>query len=378
MMQNKYVAESLLGREADITNLWQTLRSSSALMSGPRRIGKTSLLRQLTANPRPGWRALLIDLEGLASAEEGIERILKALKHAGLGGGAGEMVDQVSEVSVAGVSVGRERPTDASIWSRLDDALTRALEQLPEATRLALLLDEVPWWLDAIEQAGPPGGARQALAQLRYIRGALSGRLRVLFTGSVGLAGLVRSLNASATINDLEVLELDPLSPAYGAALFEMELLERGLNTTPTAGACAHRIAGGSPHWIKVLARRVQGASPVEPAQIEHAAEELISPRMRHLFADEGHEHLRRRHGARAASILKALLNEVARGDAPVPPHLLIAVALEASEGSWNRQRSEEMLLTLVDEFYLDRSPAGFHFVNPLLRRWWRVYGTNR
>ena len=47
------VGDDLYGREAEIERLWTALdRGDSLLMLAPRRVGKTSLMRELERDPR--------------------------------------------------------------------------------------------------------------------------------------------------------------------------------------------------------------------------------------------------------------------------------------------------------------------------------------
>jgi hypothetical protein len=54
----------LIGRDADLDAIWDLVRSRSVLLTGPRRVGKTELLRDMVDRPRSGWRAVRVDLEG--------------------------------------------------------------------------------------------------------------------------------------------------------------------------------------------------------------------------------------------------------------------------------------------------------------------------
>src|SRR5690606_27437125 len=102
--------------------------------------------------------------------------------------------------------------------------------------RLLITLDEVPWLLGEIRARQGDAAARTALAKLRALRHRFPDRLRLLLTGSVGLAGLAHDIGASAELNDLSIEQLPPLTPDWGSALFESEALE----ATPAASHYAH------------------------------------------------------------------------------------------------------------------------------------------
>lgn len=378
----------IFGREQDSLNLWRFLEERSVLLVGPRRIGKTELLRSMVLAPRPGFLGVRVDLQGALTVTEAVQRILQEMQKHGIVESLGARIEtHVSSAGLGPAQVALRDQTSADPWERLGAVLSAATERLRSkgadgGVTLFLALDEVPWWLDAVQANEGAAEARRALAALRYLRQRddLRDELRMILTGSVGLAGLAHGLGASAELNDLTpVYELGPLEPAAGMALFEMDVTRFQRAMTPEAAQRAQAVAGGSPHWIRVLAERsaasVSGAAPVDVAAVDEGVEALLEPRMRHLFADEGGEHLLRRYGREKARMLIAVLSEVARSPGPVPREALITAALAA--GVADRGEASALLHLLVDEFYLgfDSRAGTYHFLLPLLQRWWRWYG---
>ena len=250
-MQNKHDVD-FIGRTADLDRYWELLDSQSIVLSGARRVGKSELLKQMVKNPAPGWKAVRVDVEGLRDVAGAALRFERDLEDAGL---LTDLADTLeAEVRLPGVKV-RQAPRPGDPWDRVEDLVRRAT---PSEPRLALLIDELPWWLDALRRTSDEV-ARAALARLRYIRDR-DPRVRMVLTGSVGLAGLARALGASAELNDLYPMVLPPLPLEDAGTLFEIELARRGIDTDEGARELAWRETGGSPHWLKNIAQRVQGA----------------------------------------------------------------------------------------------------------------------
>src|ERR1700677_4316607 len=65
----------IFGRDLLIAELWRLLESNSLRMEAERRIGKTSILHKMEAEPPPGWEPVLLDLEYVHSAAEFAERV---------------------------------------------------------------------------------------------------------------------------------------------------------------------------------------------------------------------------------------------------------------------------------------------------------------
>lgn len=296
----------------------------------------------------------------------------QALVSAGLADDA-SMLHRVSRVAIAGNELEVDAIAPPTGWVKVQQDLITALDRCGD-DRLVVALDEVPWWLDALtERSGAPE-ARAALATLRRIRQEprFADRLRLILTGSIGLAGLAAALEASAELNDLASLDVPAMTEEEGAALFEGELTARGARCGPDAARHAARLAGGSPHWIKVLAAEV-GSDEASPHRVDAAAASLLGPSQRRLFADEGQEHFRRRH-ADVYPVLVAVLDALAHQDADLPLEAAVTAAL-AADADLSRRRAEACVWLLVDGFYLRAEGERLAWVNPLFRRWWQRYG---
>lgn len=399
MVRNKTVAQHgrggvFIGRENDVSRVLERLEHSGVLLVGPRRIGKTSLLKHLCDAPPEGILAVRVNLEGLEDLAGAVDRIAEALTAAKLV--TKKILQNLGDVSltVAGVGTVTRKGDTAQPeppWRLLEAMVEQAVSTLESHQRLALFLDEVPWWLDALRRPRRDDGdddamrvrtadarARTALAQLRYLRQRddMTERLRMIFTGSVGISSLAEALQSADAIRDLSHYELRPMAATDGAALFDYELTLRDVGCHPDAADAACRLAGGSPHWIKqlaVLAAEVPRGSVVQVADVERAVNALLAARMRHVFDDEGNAHLHRRHG-HDARVMKRVLSTASASDHGVPRSRLVAAAIEG--GVRKRDEAERIVWALIDEFYLE--PADderLRFLNPLLRRWWERYG---
>jgi hypothetical protein len=58
------------GRDDLIERIWTILESQCACLNAERRIGKTCIIKKMTAEPRDGWFCVFQDLEKIHSADE--------------------------------------------------------------------------------------------------------------------------------------------------------------------------------------------------------------------------------------------------------------------------------------------------------------------
>jgi uncharacterized protein len=352
------------------------LSDASVLLFGARRIGKSTLLEDLVQNRPSLWRAVRVDLEGclrrpVEALAQGLQTQLRA---ADLVAGPSRVIERVASVEVAGVGASLREVEAVTGWPAVERDLLEALTRL-NGDGLIVALDEVPWWLDAIVEQEGEAAARSALASLRRIRqvSVFADRVRWVLTGSIGLAGLASSLGASAELNDLATQQVEPMTPEEGATLFETEATSRNKSCTPSSARYAARLAGGSPHWIKMLAASLGPGGAASDTDVDLAVETLLVPAQRKLLADEGSEHFRRRHpGLRRA--LVAILEQLSGSDGPHSMESAVSAAL-ASDADLTRAQAKECVWLLVDGFYLRSDGDQLSWVNPLFRRWWLKYG---
>ena len=374
---------SFVGREKEQEELWTALETGHRLIVGPRRIGKSELVKRVCADGRSGWRAVRVDLESESTVEGAVSAVQEGFDRAGIqpsGDAVQGFLERVRSVKLMGSEVQVAGTGEAAPLDRLEALLAGAAASLDDSERLALFLDEVPWWLDEVRQVEGDRVARRALARLRRGRqpAHLGERRRMVLMGSVGLAGLCGELHAAAEINDLQpALEVGPLDPGDGSALYEIQLSQRGHGVSERAAEHAHRWAGGSPHWIKQIAAKTQPSDPrVRPEDVDQAVDRLLSPRNRSLFEDEGHDHFARRH-PRRARVLQAVLDHAADLEGDLPVQALVTAAL-AADPDGTRRQAEEAVHLLCDDFYLERQGDRCRFVNPLFQAWWQRYGGGR
>ncbi|MCK6503662.1 hypothetical protein L6R53_09735 [Myxococcota bacterium] len=369
------IADSPVPRLDILRQLKDRLQRGSVVLHGPRRFGKSTLVGQLVQASPPSMSVLALDLEGMhRDPVDELARALRTELPRSTWARALDLGRRFDSLEAAGFGLSLKQGEVPAPWSRVEQLLRDAVAALGEKT-LVVALDEVPWWLDAVRSTQGAPAARAALAQLRRLRQhpQLRSRLRMILTGSMGLSGLAGELGASAELNDLDVLEMPPMDPEEGRTLFEVEL-RADQRCDPEVAGYAVAMAGGSPHWIKLLAVECGEAPAPDVAAVDRAVDRLLQPALRHLFADEGMEHFRRRHPARLA-VLQAMLSAVDGADRGVPRQAAFNAAV-LTDPDLRQTDARDCLFLLYDAFLLrEDGPEAVAWVNPIFRRWWRRYG---
>lgn len=198
-------AEHVVGRKDDLARVMSVLETRSVVITGERRMGKTSLATLVeTEAERRGWTVVRQSAEGKAtldalatSLEISFERRhgkLRRLKRAVRAGTA---------INAGPVTYAHNSGSDS-----LEEVVEAAVEQADG--KLLLVLDELPLFARALNRSTPGSqDGTAALHLLRHLRQTCPD-LRMLCLGSIGFHHVIR--DASGVLNDTERVRLHPLS----------------------------------------------------------------------------------------------------------------------------------------------------------------------
>lgn len=210
-------------RESVRNRLIRALSRDHVAFVGPRRTGKTSILKNIAQDPPAGTAAVFLDLEKFSTVPEWLSALLVPTKAlitgsdkndwlAGTGKTAKSLLTRIEKLEVLGNGItlapGRSNP-DA--WRPLADEFQKLLHEadLP----IYFLLDEFPWYLGHLARKHTAEEVEAVLNWFRSARQDLAGgKTRFLVTGSIGLEGLLRRIGLSPTANDFDTIEIPPLT----------------------------------------------------------------------------------------------------------------------------------------------------------------------
>lgn len=375
--------KAVVGRDSLIQNLWETLEQQSVVITAERRIGKTTILRKMEAEPAPGWVPVFQDLERHHSAMDfalsvyrEVDRFLTGQSKAARR--AKELLQKLGGVEIGGAL--KLPTTSEADWK---DVLTRSIEDLIEENgksgrRLLFLWDEVPFMLANIRDREGERTAMEILDVLRSLS-QTHPNLRMVLTGSIGLHHVLRSLReanyAGTPVNDMAKIEVPPLAESDAIQLAR-KLLNGEKIITQDEAATAGRIAGEADcipffihHIVKALKTRgIEGSDEnvraLVAAQLTDANDpwELLHYR----------ERIPTYYRSDAKSVL-VILDSLAAAIAPLALGDLHREVKAASRFG-DREKLLGLVTSLERDHYLQRDPDGrVRFRFPLIQRWWKL-----
>ncbi len=370
--------EEVVGRDALIRRIWRILERQSLVLQAERRMGKSCLIKKMTAAPRPGFLALYRDLEGVKTPLEFVETVFRDveqhLSRAGkMAGKARRLAQKLQGVQLGKVKFPREL---APNWKLLLEATLKDLVTQQE-DRLVLFWDEIPYMLQNIAAREGEAQAVDLLDNLRALRQSLP-EIRMVFTGSIGLHHVLSSFRkgglSHAPTNDMFVLEVPPLSEADAAdlalALLEGEGIPCG-NPRAVALAVARGV-DGVPFYIHHIVDRLASLSgPVDPGRVEALVEENLTAPSDPWHMSHYRERLGSYYGKREPLALEILDILALR-----PEGVSFGEILDLLQTTPVRPGPEEarsMLADLARDHYVSKAGDLYAFRFPMIRRWWRL-----
>ena len=372
----------VVGRDNEIARYWRVLERQGLVISAERRIGKTHIVLKMLDECQSGFLPFYQDLESVHSTAELIRSIYSTV-HQSLGTLPGLRAHAAKWSSLLPDKIGSVGlPTGVDTWQAL---LSRAFDDLIGIAddRLILMLwDEFPLMLHNIQRREGDDAAIQLLDFLRALRFAHADRLRFLFTGSIGLHLVLRSLrkagNTNAPVNDMLSLTVPPMAQ----------------DDTCDLAAALLEDTRAVPAQIPDLASRIAGEVGGFPYYIHHVVDQLDQLRRRPALEDvslavdtlvyDPHDaadlnyyvtRLSSYYDDDERSLALVVLDTMAGQSSPTPVPELINLC-KHRDPSLTDEQLREILTVLAEDHYIEptkcASGAAYDFRWQLAKKWWK------
>ena len=371
---------NILGRSALVKRIWRVLDRQSAVLAAERRIGKTCILKKMRAECPDGWIPLFRDLEGLRSPLEFVETVFRDVKQYLSKGKRALNSFQKLRSELGGVEIGGmvKLPEKAGIhWKRL---LEETLADLNEQTefRFVFFWDEMPLMLENIKKDHGEKAAMEILDTLRAQRQMYS-RLRMVYTGSIGLHHIVSHLKragyANAPINDMFTLDVPPLDEEDGTRLANELLTGENIECEYMRNLALEISSGVGqiPYYIHHM---------VDQIAIEGKAPESLSQLVEKSLLDSQDPwdmaHYRERITTYYKDITGGVKLALAVLDVTATANTRLSFdELNGHAGivpvSDDPESLRDLLALLKRDHYLEQDKEGYRFRHKLVQRWWAL-----
>lgn len=378
--------DDFFDRKAELEILETRVRDGNhILLTGPRRMGKTSIAHELGRRlEAQGWVFLFADVEEASAPEDLIAAIAKATHpvqslSSRLAGVMGRFIQEnIEEISASDFGLKIRAELNAGTWRRQGEKLFQACAE--HGKPILLVIDELPIFLKhllAREQ-----GVKRADEFLSWLRSVRQGMARgspmLLLSGSIGLAPLVGRLGIPDRINDLYNFRLQPWDCETSVECFELLARDNELPIDDGVAKAVYQALGiGIPQHVQTFFARLwdfakmRGHDRVSEADVSEVYQnELLGPSG---HSDWLHYEKRLEQGLdkETFQIAMEILAEAATQDAFTAKARRCLERGYAAKNPDALSRVSEALDVLMHDGYLIDDRGSYRFEFPLLKDWW-------
>ena len=393
---NWVAGDRFFDREAELDDLRERVQNGThTLLTAQRRMGKTSLVRELLRQleEERDFATVFVDVEAANDPADAVAEIAIRAKpvqsawnriRSAFANHLRDLRGHIDEVALADLKVKLRAGIDAGNWQQQGDQVFAALASSEKPVVLAI--DELPILVNRLLK-GPnyrmpdarKAAADQFLAWLRKNGQEHRDSVVLIVSGSVSLEPVLRQAGLSAHANIYSPLELHPWSHDTAARCLAglARTYHLDLSEDVTTEIC-RRLRCCVPHHVQQffdylhqhLRRSARTTATIEDVALVYEREllsvrgqidlEHYEVRLRLVLGDEGY-----------ATALE-LLTEAAVNDGLLTPQALRLYrdALASSDADGGLP-IEDVLYALEHDGYLERNTGGYRFVSRLLQDWW-------
>ncbi|MEL6639448.1 MAG: ATP-binding protein [Bacteroidota bacterium] len=365
-------------REQIIKKIYRRLDAGNHVyISAPRRSGKTAIMRYLEDNPRAGYVFLYISVEDIDDTEKyfellseellessAVSQLIKASEKAqSLFAHFAEHIKKVKVWNVELETQQREKPK----YSRVFEDLMRRMDT--DEFRIVLLIDEFPVALERIAKEQGDEAGVEFLHINRSIRQRAQRGLQFIYTGSIGLPNIAGKLKATATINDLNIIEVPPLSREEGKQFTRQLLKTYGVRHSPkTIDYMLDQLRWLMPFFIQLIVQMLIDEYELEPRVISKAdVDQVIEKASNHrnnIYFESYYSRLDKSLTHTESTLAKIILSEIAIKDHIPLDH-------------YGDQREAQSVLEVLEfDGYINSQGGSYRFNSPILQLWWRKHAS--
>ncbi len=351
-------------------------------MAAPRRVGKTSIMYHLRDKPKEDYAFIYLPTESIDSIELYFKRLFDALlnseavskkvKVSEKSKSIFEIItDKVKKVGAFGVELELQNKEEEK-YSDIFFELMKKLDN--DEVRIVIMVDEFPSTVENITQKSGVGEAVHLLKLNRTMRQESAGGIQFIYTGSIGLPAIVNRLNAPESINDLNQVEVPPMSLEDGK-LFTQQLLETAkVPYQPEAvDYLLEKINWLMPFFIQLSVQELidlfdQNETDITNEVVDHAFNRICN-RRNNIHFDSYYNRLKDTFSKDDYELAIEILNLIAEKNMVSKNDLV-----EQFKTSPEKRDLISIIESLEYDGYINLHNNKYTFNSPILQLWWNKY----
>ncbi len=363
------------GRELQrMADIWQN-KAAGIFIPGPRRIGKTSLVKEFIRRNKEQFKFVYFDLEGRYSVIELCKDLIKTIDTSFPGVVESKssskekwnvIAKMFSEIEIAGVikvKTGEITKPAKELIDRMEDIFRMLYQQ-----GFIIAFDEFSDFLLNLKKSSIEE-VKFFLEWMRRLR--QQEKIRLIITGSINIISTVEELNFPYLINDMTDIEILPLEQEEVRTLLIELLKDKNIALSDkTLHFAVEKLSDGIPFYIQLFADGVAfysgGNKSFDDVKEVRTLYERITGKQHKEFIDL-HTRLKTHLSKVDYDAARKILAHTCQG--PMTFDDLYPNLKDILE---NKTAANKLLKRLVDECYLKLREGQYRFVSPMLSDWWK------
>ncbi|MBX4261888.1 hypothetical protein KTC96_09600 [Clostridium estertheticum] len=374
--------ENFFQRPILINKLWRKIDSdSSIIISAPRRVGKTSLMRYIEDNPREKYYVVYVITESVYNENKYYKEIVKAILNCDSIRKRDKVINSIKDIaknifkSIDEVGIDSVKFSKNIEYNYYDKFIEIMRSIDLEGHKLIIMIDEFAQTIENIQQKEGTAYAVHLLQSNRVLRqnSDINNKFQFIYTGSISLEGIARRMDSSKFINDLDIVKVTPLSESEGKNLIN-ELL-KGLDFTMDEGTINHmlnEIKWLIPFYIQLAMDKIQDIYDEDNLCVIH--NKSVDIAIKRMIEENNkfsswHERLVVYKNNDYKFIIETL-DQISISEAKkITYNEIHNLAVKYNL----RETYKDLLNTLIDDGYINNDDEGkfYTFTSPILRMWW-------
>jgi hypothetical protein len=361
-------------RDTIINRIYRRLESGNHLyLSAPRRSGKTSIMRALEDTPREGYIFVYLNVEDCSDQEDYFRLLAEELEKSAAHGKLAKLgekakgvlqnfLERVKRVKVAGLEIETAIPGTKPSYFEAFEQLLRDLDT--EQTTIVVMVDEFPVAVENIVKAKDEKFAVQFLHANRALRQRAQSGIRFIYTGSIGLPNVARKLDPAPTINDLNIVEIPPLTTEEALDMSRKIFAEYHLTVDESIlRYMLDKIQWLMPFFIQLVIQLLIDESESDNTSInQDMVDKVLLKAANHrnnVYFASYYDRLAKTLPTEQCETARAILAEIAGKG-------------QAERNTFSQANAQVVLETLEYDGYIHEQGGTFRFNSPILRMWWQ------
>ncbi|MEZ4962144.1 MAG: ATP-binding protein [Saprospiraceae bacterium] len=355
---------------------WRQIeKGNHILLVAPRRVGKTSIMKDLAQSPMEGYVAIYKNIEAERTANGLYKRVFEMIIEcfSRQTRFKKQIAVWLKRYKISSIGEGGIAIDEKEINYRLElNNLLNDLENQP--VKILLLIDEIPEVLNNMRKQGRAEEAIETLHNFREFNlNEQYKKISIVYAGSIGLSHIVQALDARpAIINHLNLIPIDALTAKEADQLITQ--ITDGATIQYDANDRAYlyqKIQYLLPFFVQLMveeidriARRVN-KTKISQSIVDEAFENIIEEQ---FHFDDWHRRLKEYFSKEEFEFLKTLLSYCAHKGA-ISIQQVYDMALQTGIDEDDYSNSIEILKR--DGYLKEVSNLTYDFTSPFLKGYW-------